>query len=55
MTRAARVVSFSDVRWRAVVVQTAVSDGFKRAARIFGNKLGNCLSDKDYLKVLKQT
>ena len=33
--------------------QTAVSDGIKRAVRLFGDGLGNCISDKDYLKDVK--
>jgi DNA repair and recombination protein RAD52 len=28
----------------------AVTDGLKRALKSFGNILGNCLSDKDYVK-----
>lgn len=32
----------------------ATTDGLKRALRMFGNVLGNCIKDKDYLqKVLK--
>ncbi|XP_043821354.1 DNA repair protein RAD52 homolog isoform X2 [Dromiciops gliroides] len=30
----------------------AVTDGLKRALRCFGNALGNCILDKDYLKSL---
>ncbi|KAJ1994838.1 DNA repair protein rad52 [Dimargaris cristalligena] len=30
----------------------AVTDGLKRALRMFGNALGNCLYDKEYLKQL---
>lgn len=33
--------------------QIAVSDARKRALRIFGNLLGNCLYDKEHLKKLK--
>ena len=29
----------------------AVSDGLKRSMKSFGNLLGNCLQDKEYLKV----
>jgi len=32
----------------------AVSDGLKRALRLFGNGLGNCLSDKDFLAQLSK-
>jgi len=31
----------------------AVTDGLKRALKSFGNALGNCLNDKDYLRVLQ--
>ena len=31
----------------------AVSDGLKRAMRLFGNKLGNCLGDQQYMTLLK--
>lgn len=31
----------------------AVTDAIKRALRIFGNHLGNCVYDKEYLKSLK--
>jgi DNA recombination protein Rad52 len=31
----------------------AVTDAIKRALRIFGNHLGNCCYDKDYLKAVK--
>lgn len=30
----------------------ATTDGLKRALRLFGNVLGNCLYDKDFLKVV---
>jgi len=30
----------------------AVTDGLKRALKSFGNALGNCLNDKDYMKVM---
>lgn len=30
----------------------AVTDGLKRALKSFGNALGNCLSDKDYVKMV---
>ena len=30
----------------------AVTDALKRALKSFGNILGNCLSDKDYLKMV---
>ena len=30
----------------------AVTDGLKRALKSFGNLLGNCLSDKDYVRLL---
>ena len=30
----------------------AVTDGLKRALKAFGNALGNCLSDKDYIRYL---
>ena len=30
----------------------AVTDGLKRALKSFGNALGNCLSDKDYMRVV---
>ena len=30
----------------------AVTDGLKRAMRSFGNVMGNCLQDKDYLKLV---
>ncbi|XP_020857158.1 DNA repair protein RAD52 homolog isoform X2 [Phascolarctos cinereus] len=32
----------------------AVTDGLKRALRCFGNALGNCILDKDYLKSLNK-
>lgn len=32
----------------------AVTDGLKRALRSFGNALGNCILDKDYLKALSK-
>ncbi|XP_020607970.1 DNA repair protein RAD52 homolog [Orbicella faveolata] len=33
----------------------AVTDGLKRALKSFGESLGNCISDKDYLKfIIKQ-
>ncbi len=31
----------------------AVSDARKRALRLFGNRLGNCLYDKEYVKVVR--
>lgn len=33
----------------------AVTDGLKRALKAFGNALGNCLSDKDYIRYLGNT
>jgi DNA repair and recombination protein RAD52 len=30
----------------------AVTDGLKRALKSFGNALGNCLSDKDYMRIV---
>ena len=30
----------------------AVTDGLKRALKSFGNALGNCLSDKDYIRLV---
>ena len=30
----------------------AVTDGLKRALKSFGNALGNCLNDKDYMKLV---
>ena len=30
----------------------AVTDGMKRALRSFGNLLGNCLQDKEYIKLV---
>ncbi len=30
----------------------AVTDGLKRALRSFGNLLGNCISNKEYLKYI---
>merc|ERR1712042_195970 len=30
----------------------AVTDGLKRALKSFGNALGNCLSDKDYVRLI---
>ena len=30
----------------------AVTDALKRALKSFGNILGNCLNDKDYLKMV---
>ena len=30
----------------------AVTDALKRALKSFGNVLGNCLNDKDYLKIV---
>ncbi|KAK7496217.1 hypothetical protein BaRGS_00012627 [Batillaria attramentaria] len=32
----------------------AVTDGLKRALKCFGNSLGNCLGDKNYLKCIHQ-
>lgn len=32
----------------------AVTDAIKRALRIFGNNLGNCVYDKEHLRSLKQ-
>lgn len=32
----------------------AVTDGLKRALRSFGNLLGNCISDKEYLKFVQK-
>ena len=32
--------------------QEAVTDGLKRALKSFGNALGNCLSNKEYLKFI---
>ncbi|XP_069140790.1 uncharacterized protein [Argopecten irradians] len=32
----------------------AVTDGLKRALKSFGNSLGNCLGDKDYLKCINK-
>ncbi len=32
----------------------AVTDGLKRALRSFGNLLGNCIYDKDYLKSVQE-
>ncbi|KAJ2680274.1 DNA repair protein rad52 [Coemansia spiralis] len=36
------------------VKKEAVTDGLKRAMRQFGNVLGNCVYDKDYLKNMNQ-
>ncbi|KAI8322510.1 hypothetical protein GQ54DRAFT_145647 [Martensiomyces pterosporus] len=36
------------------VKKEAVTDGIKRAMRQFGNALGNCVYDKDFLKNVKQ-
>ncbi|CAD5122005.1 DgyrCDS10458 [Dimorphilus gyrociliatus] len=33
----------------------AVTDGLKRALKCFGNSLGNCLGDKNYLKIVQRT
>jgi DNA repair and recombination protein RAD52 len=30
----------------------AVTDGLKRALKSFGNALGNCLNDKDYMRLV---
>ncbi|XP_075458510.1 DNA repair protein RAD52 homolog isoform X3 [Ascaphus truei] len=32
----------------------AVTDGLKRALRCFGNSLGNCIMDKDYLRAINK-
>eukprot|EP00105_Crassostrea_gigas_P013424 XP_011429738.2 PREDICTED: DNA repair and recombination protein RAD52-like isoform X3 [Crassostrea gigas] len=32
----------------------AVTDGLKRALKSFGNSMGNCLADKDYLKCINR-
>ena len=32
----------------------AVTDGLKRALRSFGNLLGNCISNKEYLKYIQR-
>ena len=32
----------------------AVTDGLKRALRSFGNLLGNCISNKEYLKFIQR-
>ena len=29
-----------------------MTDGLKRALKSFGNALGNCLSDKDYIRLV---
>ncbi|KAJ3099116.1 DNA repair protein rad52 [Phlyctochytrium bullatum] len=36
------------------VRKQAVTDGIKRALRAFGNALGNCVYDKDYIKRVKK-
>ncbi|MPC23336.1 DNA repair protein RAD52 [Portunus trituberculatus] len=33
----------------------AVTDGLKRALKGFGNAMGNCLSDKDYIRYISKT
>jgi len=46
------------IRSKAMSVEKArkeaVTDGLKRALRSFGNLLGNCLSDKEYLKYVQK-
>jgi len=37
----------SMITCKEVAIKTAVSDGLKRCARLFGNRLGNQLYDKD--------
>ena len=36
-------------------IQEAATDGLKRALKLFGNVLGNCLSNKNYLRWAKKT
>ena len=38
----------SNQLWQAR--KEAVTDGLKRAFKSFGNALGNCLGDKEYVK-----
>ena len=38
--------------FRLCHLQEAVTDGLKRALKSFGNALGNCLSNKDYLRFI---
>lgn len=33
-----------------LIVQEAVADARKRALRVFGNALGNCLYDRDFIQ-----
>jgi recombination DNA repair RAD52 pathway protein len=33
----------------------SITDGLKRAMKSFGNLLGNCLNDKEYIKYLTKT
>ena len=35
--------------------KTAVSDGIKRAMRMFGNKMGNSLGDTNYIEKVSST
>ena len=36
-------------------MQEAVTDGLKRSLKGFGNAMGNCLSDKDYIRYVSKT
>ena len=44
------------MRSKALSIEKArkesITDGLKRALKSFGNALGNCLSDKDYLRYI---
>lgn len=40
---------------REKAMKEAESDAFKRAARYFGNEFGNCLYDKEYVRVAPKT
>lgn len=42
------------IKGREKAMKEAVTDGIKRVARQFGNKLGNCLYDKVYLEQVKK-
>ena len=33
----------------------SITDGLKRAMKSFGNLMGNCLNDKDYMRYLSKT
>ena len=43
----------TDYQALETALKTAVSDGIKRALRVFGESLGNSLYDKDFVREVK--